>query len=221
MSSRPNVVTACSIAPFTCASSRTSTTSGSALPPARVISSAAVKIVPGSLGCGLSVLAAITMLAPSRAARNAIARPMPRDAPVINKVRPLSVMIPQSFRSGSAKDDFSGERRVGVIDAVRRFDDGALEALGTHGQVLGEEARDRNTPRRIGAIAARLLGKERAAGRQRDQPQIRCRPGQRRREVIALAAEEPMGGALQSLGRVLQPHAGPPESRVVDGVDGF
>src|SRR5215472_677628 len=189
MSSRPNVVTACSIAPFTCASSRTSTTSGSALPPTRVISSAAVKIVPGSLGCGLSVLAWITMLAPSRAARNAIARPMPRDAPVMNKVRPLSVMIPQSFRSGSAKDEFSGERRVGAIaaKAYRR---------------------------------KRLLGKERAAGRQREQPQIRCRPGQRR-EVIALAAEEPMGGALQSLGRVLQPHAGPPESRVVDGVDGF
>src|SRR5215475_3426819 len=227
MSSPPNVAAAFSIAPCTCASSRTSTTSGSAFPPALVISSAAVKMVPGNLGCGLSVLAAITMLAPSRAARNAIASPMPRDAPVMNRVRPLSVMIPQSFRSASAKDEFSGERRVGVIDAVRRFDDGALEALGTHGQVLGEEARDRNTPRRIGAIAAkayrrkRLLGKERAAGRQREQPQIRCRPGQRRREVVALAAEEPLGRALQRLGRVLKPHAGPPESGVVDGVDGF
>src|SRR5262245_23910525 len=227
MSSPPKVPTACSIALFTCASSRTSTTSGNAFPPALVIWSAAVKLVPGNLGCGLSVFAAITMLAPSRAARNAIARPMPRDAPVMNRVRSLSVMIPQSFRSASAKDEFSRERRVGVVDAVRRFDDGALEALGPYGQVLGEEARDRDTPRRIDAIAAkahrrkRLLGKERAAGREREQPQIRCRPRQRRREVIALAAEEPMGGALQRLGCVLKPHAGPPESGVVDGVDGF
>src|SRR5262249_3680709 len=130
-------------------------TSGNAFPPALVIWSAAVKMVPGNLGCGLSVFAAITMLAPSRAARNAIARPMPRDAPVMNRVRSLSVMIPQSFRSASAKDEFSRERRVGVVDAVRRFDDGTLEALGPYGQVLGEEARDRDTPRRIDAIAAK------------------------------------------------------------------
>jgi len=86
MSRPPKVATVRSIALFTCASSRTSTTSGSALPPALAISSAAVKMVPGSLGCGVSVLAAITMLAPSRAARSAIASPMPRDAPVMKSV---------------------------------------------------------------------------------------------------------------------------------------
>ena len=43
-------------------------------------------MVPGSFGCGSVVLAAITILAPSLAARNAIARPMPRDAPVMNSV---------------------------------------------------------------------------------------------------------------------------------------
>src|SRR5437764_1167035 len=120
MSRPPNVAAAFSIAPFTCASSRTSTTSGSAFPPALVISSAAVKIVPA------------------------------------------------------------------------------------------------NSHRR-----KRLLGKEGAAGREREQPQIRCRSGQRRREVVALAAKEPMRGALQRLGCVLEPHASPPESRVVVGIDGF
>ena len=40
-----------------------------------------------------AVLAAMTMLAPSRAARSAIARPMPREAPVMKRVLPLSVMI--------------------------------------------------------------------------------------------------------------------------------
>ncbi len=93
MSMPPKVATVCSIAPFTCASSRTSTTSGSALPPALAISSAAVKIVPGSFGCGVSVLAAMAMLAPSRAARSAIASPMPRDAPVMKRVWFLSNMI--------------------------------------------------------------------------------------------------------------------------------
>src|SRR5262245_23229041 len=47
-------------------------------------------MVPSSLGCGVSVLAAIATLAPSAAARSAIASPMPRDAPVMNRVLPLS-----------------------------------------------------------------------------------------------------------------------------------
>src|SRR5271165_4443769 len=45
-------------------------------------------MVPGNEGCGLAVLAAMAMLAPSFAARSAIAKPMPRLAPVINRVRP-------------------------------------------------------------------------------------------------------------------------------------
>ncbi len=40
------------------------------------------------LGSSVSDLAAITMLAPSLAARRAIASPIPRDAPVMNKVKP-------------------------------------------------------------------------------------------------------------------------------------
>jgi hypothetical protein len=40
-------------------------------------------VVPRSFGCGSEVFAAIAMLAPSRAPRNAIASPMPREAPVM------------------------------------------------------------------------------------------------------------------------------------------
>src|SRR6516225_10488629 len=75
-------------AAVTAASSRTSTTSGSARPPACSISRAAVWIVPGSFGCGSAVLATTAMLAPSRAARSAIASPIPRLAPVMNRVLP-------------------------------------------------------------------------------------------------------------------------------------
>src|ERR1700757_4617476 len=45
-------------------------------------------MVPGSFGWGSAVLAATAMLAPSRAARSAIARPMPRLAPVMKRVFP-------------------------------------------------------------------------------------------------------------------------------------
>ncbi len=48
-------------------------------------------MVPGSLGCGSVVFAAMTMFAPSRAARSAMAWPMPRLAPVMKSVFPLSV----------------------------------------------------------------------------------------------------------------------------------
>src|SRR5579863_4256141 len=50
-------------------------------------------MVPGSFGCGVLVLAAIAMLAPSRAARSAIASPMPREAPEMNRVLPAKLVM--------------------------------------------------------------------------------------------------------------------------------
>src|SRR5215203_1699591 len=46
-------------------------------------------MVPGSLGWGSAVFAAMATLAPSAAARSAIALPMPRLPPVMNRVLPL------------------------------------------------------------------------------------------------------------------------------------
>ena len=71
------------------ASSRMSQAIGSACAAAPAsIAAAAVWIVPGSFGCGSTVFAAMATLAPSRAARSAIARPMPREPPVMNSVLP-------------------------------------------------------------------------------------------------------------------------------------
>lgn len=56
------------------------------------LSSAAVNIVPGSLGWGVTVLAAIVILAPSRAHFKAMAFPIPRLAPVMNIVFPRSAL---------------------------------------------------------------------------------------------------------------------------------
>src|SRR5215469_16381432 len=50
-------------------------------------------MVPASFGCGSAVLAATAMLAPSRAARSAIASPMPRLAPVMNSVLPVRLTV--------------------------------------------------------------------------------------------------------------------------------
>src|ERR1700722_15503749 len=50
-------------------------------------------MVPLSFGCGSAVFAAIATLAPSRAARSAIASPIPRLAPDMNSVLPLSDVI--------------------------------------------------------------------------------------------------------------------------------
>src|SRR5215475_4025211 len=120
MSRPPNVSTVRSIASLTCASSRTSTVSGSGWPPALAISSAAVKMVPGNFGCGLSVLAAMAMLAPSRAARSAIASPMPREAPVMKRVLFLSDMgffrkLRPGAEDASLDDASSAARREKVV----------------------------------------------------------------------------------------------------------
>src|SRR5690554_3943335 len=92
-SSPPNPATVAATASRTCCSSRMSHWMGSARPPACSTSSATVWMVPGSLGLGTPDLATMAMLAPSRAARRAIWRPIPREAPVMKRVLPASVVI--------------------------------------------------------------------------------------------------------------------------------
>jgi hypothetical protein len=69
-------------------------------------------MVPGSLGCGVAVLAAMAMLAPSRAARNAMASPMAEmthedhDASRENKncdCRPPKKHLPSLVRSRNCR----------------------------------------------------------------------------------------------------------------------
>src|SRR5690625_2753510 len=100
MSMPPKCSAVSASASATRASSRMSTLSGRALPPAASISAAAVWMVPGNLGLGAALLAAMATLAPSRAARSAMARPMPREAPVMNRVLPASVVIVVSASRG-------------------------------------------------------------------------------------------------------------------------
>ena len=86
----PNCVAALFTAATIASSSRISHWIGRAVPPAASISFAAEKIVPGNFGFSSAVFAAIAMLAPSAAARSAIASPIPREPPVMNILFPAS-----------------------------------------------------------------------------------------------------------------------------------
>src|SRR5690242_9027308 len=92
-------------------------------------------MVPSSLGCRSTVLAAMATLAPSAAALSAIARPMPREAPVTNKVFPLSDIRVLSLRSHRVWHSIilrhSGARRISAFTRYGRepgiHNPGALE----------------------------------------------------------------------------------------------
>src|SRR5262245_5549961 len=122
----------------------------SALPPAASNSPAAVYTVPSSLGCGSAVLAATTTLAPSRAALSPIALPMPRLAPVMNRVLPLRVAM-----------------------AVARFG----KDLDWDSVPQTEARRHSNPPARGAAITARILAPpgQIPASAARANPEIRAR----------------------------------------------
>ena len=88
MSMPPKIFAVFAMAASISFSRRMSMAIGPARPPPATISSATVWIVPGSLGLGSSVFEAMAMLAPSAAARSAMSRPLPRLAPVMNRVLP-------------------------------------------------------------------------------------------------------------------------------------
>jgi hypothetical protein len=90
----PNASTVFWIASLTLFSSLMSHYTARHLPPRLSISFWAVKIVPSSLGCGVTVFARIAIFAPSFAARLAISKPIPLDAPVITIVLPFKVPSP-------------------------------------------------------------------------------------------------------------------------------
>src|SRR5690606_28352175 len=126
MSRPPKRSTVAATAACTCASSRMSQRIARAWPPAACTASAAVWIVPGSFGLGTADLAAMATLAPSRAARRAMARPMPREAPVINRVLPFRLAIAVSSHAWS-----TSLARAGVRPAYNSapMDSARLDAL--------------------------------------------------------------------------------------------
>src|SRR5712691_342261 len=119
-------------------------------------------MVPLSFGCGSAVFAAIATLAPSRAARSAIASPMPRLPPDTNSVLPLSdVMVPPSrclprivllprrlratgTRIGGAEQPIRRHGdRIGR-GLAERFDDAMAFGFQCRKRLVGETALDPN-----------------------------------------------------------------------------
>ena len=87
ISMRPNCFTTAATQASICLSLRRSTWKGNACTPSARTSSATVKMVPGRVGCGVTVFAAMTTWHPSLARARAHSLPMPREPPVIIATR--------------------------------------------------------------------------------------------------------------------------------------
>src|SRR5258708_11204358 len=97
-------------------------------------------MVPASFGCGSAVLAAIATLAPSRAARSAIASPMPRLPPDTNSVLPLSdVMFPPS----DVPAGYAFDLLPGGLSATGTRIGGAEQSMIGHGDRIGRGVAER------------------------------------------------------------------------------
>src|SRR5271154_2579470 len=116
-------------------------------------------MVPESFGCGSAVFAAIAILAPSRAARSAMASPMPRDAPVMNNVLPASDIVSLTSCSLLAREEvFERGARFGRLQPLLEMGDFGFD-LRDHavGLAAHQLARDRDgAGRQAGDFARRL-----------------------------------------------------------------
>src|SRR5438067_6556893 len=129
---RPNRSSALAAMPSIWSASRTSTGTGRARTPSASTSAATVKTEPGSFSVDSVLFAAITTSHPSRASPMAMARPMPRLAPVTTATRPLSDgMIPRPC--SVAVQRF----QLGVIP----LEDDAAARLQTHRQLPGRHGK--------------------------------------------------------------------------------
>src|SRR6476646_7027318 len=102
-------------------------------------------MVPSSFGCGLVVLAAIATLAPSAAARRPIASPMPREAPVMNSVLPLSDIVGWLSDSGFLHD-------AAAYASVRPRGSGEPGGQELDSRVRGNDRKDRRSTLQLTGI---------------------------------------------------------------------
>ena len=101
---RPNRSTVSATPAATSSSLRTFIRTANASVPNASQASTVSPMVPGNVGCGVTVLAATATRTPSLANRNAMARPIPRPAPVTMATLPESSMMTSDRR-------LSGRRR--------------------------------------------------------------------------------------------------------------
>src|SRR5262245_28353966 len=163
MSMPPNSETVCATAASTDSSLVTSHRTGTALPPADVMRSATVWIVPGTLP-SCSERAATATAAPSRASAAAIVAPMPRLAPATKATLPSSApVIARSFRGEAQRSVEANDFAVQIVV----FDDalGQLRVLDRTAHALGE--RHLRTPVLL-ELVGRLAVRRRVDGARRD-----------------------------------------------------
>src|SRR3974390_1919550 len=96
-------------------------------------------MVPASFGCGSGGLAAMAIFAPSRAARRPIASPMPREAPVMNRVLPTSVMRPRRLLLACEEGGKSGARLFGFQTLLKERGFG-IDPRGDGVKIIAQQA---------------------------------------------------------------------------------
>src|SRR5262249_13645342 len=111
---RPNRSRALAAMPSIWSASRTSVGTGRARAPSASTSGATVEMEPGSVAVHSGLFAALPTSHPSAASPRAMARPMPRLAPVTTATRPLNDgIIPRPLRCRAAvrHDPLAGHER--------------------------------------------------------------------------------------------------------------
>src|SRR5262249_61979775 len=90
-------------------------------------------MVPLSFGCGSTVFAAMAIFAPSAAALRAIARPIPREPPVMNRGLPFNdigaIVLPRS----------RGKHGLCAGNAVGAFRNAAVEPVPLDCEIFNEK----------------------------------------------------------------------------------
>ena len=124
--------------------------------------------------CGSSVFAAIATFAPSRAARSAIARPMPREPPVMNRVLPASMSRRDAWLLAAERAPGRFSRNAAMPSAKSARARARAEARGFGVELLGQRARERLAHEALG-VADREPRARRPATARSPRPRRRAR----------------------------------------------
>src|SRR3954470_8623234 len=131
----------------------------------------------------------------------------------IVRIGPSSVTMTCSVMRPSSR---AAQRRVGY--RLRAFSDRGLKSAGLHRDVLGEEARERDTATAIeptSAVRKRVLGEHAATGGRREQPQVWRRTRKRRVGRFVELATQPRRRVVKALDRFAKARARRAETGIV------
>src|SRR6516164_4011958 len=150
-------------------------------------------MVPSSLGCGSTVFAAIAIFAPSAAALSAIARPIPREPPVMKRVLPCKDI------GATVSWQLFCERCLRAFNAVGALRYHALETVRLDREIFSEITCERCAGSTVSGAqrCKRIFSQHAAAGGIAEQAQVGCSP--REGGIGRLLCKQPVCGAFEAV----------------------